>query len=77
MRTQEDAVTAKRTSRRVRLVRSIRELGSYSAIVLMLPGGTLIALSLWMLRHRTWLAARARRGLATLLAFAVGLIFPR
>ena len=61
----------------VRLVRSIRELGAYPAIALMLPGGTLIALSLWMLRHRTWLAARARRGLAALLAFAVGLIFPR
>jgi hypothetical protein len=43
----------------------------------MLPGGTLIALSLWMWRHRIWLAARARHGLAALLAFAVGLVFPR
>ena len=55
----------------------VRGLRSYAAIVLMLPGGTLIALSLWMWRHRTWLAARARRGLAALLTFAVGLIFPR
>ena len=55
----------------------VRELRSYAAIVLMLPGGTLIALCLWMWRHRTWLAARARRGPAALLAFAVGLVFPR
>ena len=59
------------------MVRSIRELGSYTAIVLLLPGGSLIALTMWMLRHRTWLAARARRGLAALLALGVGLIFPR
>jgi hypothetical protein len=62
---------------RVRLARPIRELRSYPAIVLILPGGSLIALTLWMVRHRTWLAARARRDLAALLAFAVGLIFPR
>jgi hypothetical protein len=55
----------------------MRELQSYAAIVLIIPGGSLIALSLWMFRHRTWLATRARRGLAALLAFAVGLIFPR
>ena len=59
------------------MVRSIRELGSYTAIVLLLPGGSLIALTMWMLRHRTWLAARTRRGLAAILAFGVGLIFPR
>jgi hypothetical protein len=54
----------------------MRELGSYAAIVLMLPGGSLIALTLWMLRHRTWLAARTRRALSAMLAFCVGLIFP-
>jgi len=77
IRTQEDAVTVRGTSWRIRVLRSIRELGSYTAIVLILPGGSLIALTLWMLRHRTWLAARARRGLAAILAFGVGLIFPR
>jgi len=65
------------TSWRVRLARPVRELGSYAAIVLIVPGGSLIALALWMLRYRSWLAARARRALAALLAFAVGLIFPR
>jgi uncharacterized membrane protein len=54
----------------------MRELGSYSAIALILPGGSLIALTLWMLRHRTWLAAHARHGLAAIVAFGVGLIFP-
>ena len=77
MRTQEDSVTARATSWRARLARSIRELGSYTAIVVMLPGGTLIALTLLTLRHRTWLAARARRGVAAILAFGVSLIFPR
>ena len=32
---------------------------------------------LWMLRHRMWLAARMRRVLSAILAFAVGFIFPR
>jgi hypothetical protein len=67
-------MTARGTSWRVRLARPIRELGSYAAIVLILPGGSLIALTLWMWRHHTWLATRARRGLAAILAFCVGLI---
>jgi len=62
---------------KVRLARPMRELRSYAAIVLIIPGGSLIALSVWMFRHRTWLASRARRGLAALLVFTVGLIFPR
>ena len=62
---------------RIRLPGAIRQLGSYSAIALILPGGSLIALALWMLRHRAWIAARTRRVLAAMLAFGVGLIFPR
>jgi hypothetical protein len=58
------------------LISRIRRLGSYPAIVLILPGGSLIALTLWIWRHRAWLASRARRGLAAMLAFWVGLIFP-
>jgi hypothetical protein len=77
MLTREDAVTVRGPSWRARLLRSMRELGSYSAIVSILPGGSLIALALWMLRHRAWVAARTRRGLAAILAFGVGLIFPR
>jgi hypothetical protein len=77
MLTQESAVTARDASWRVRLVRLIRNFGSYAGIVLLLPGGSLFALSFWMFRHRTWLAARMRRVLSAVLAFGVGLIFPR
>jgi hypothetical protein len=77
VRTEEDAVTVRGPSWRVRLLHSIRELGSYSAIVLILPGGSLIALAFWMLRHRAWVAARTRQSLAAILAFGMGLIYPR
>ena len=46
-----------------RLARFVRELGSYAAIVLMLPSGNLIGIAVWMLQHRTWLAALARQAL--------------
>jgi hypothetical protein len=62
---------------KVRLAGPMRELGSYAAIALTLPGGNLIALSLWTLRHRAWLAARARRGLSAVWTAGVRLIFPR
>ena len=79
--TRNDALTATRGSRwKVRLdrlARPIRELGWYAAIALILPGGNLIALSLWMLRHRTWLATRARQGLSAVWTAGVRLIFPR
>jgi|KBSSwiStaDraftv2_1062776.scaffolds.fasta_scaffold318669_3 hypothetical protein len=39
-------------------VRSVRSLGPYLAIELILPGGSLIALALWTYRHRR--AARER-----------------
>jgi hypothetical protein len=77
MRTREDAMARQGSNWKARLARPLRQLGSYPVIVLILPGGSLIALSLLMLRHRTWLAARARRALAAILAFGMGLIFPR
>jgi len=46
-------------------------------MALIFPGGNLISLALWMLQHRTWLAARALRGLSTAWTAAVRLIFPR
>jgi hypothetical protein len=77
-RSRDDAVTATRGRRwRVRLARSIREFGSYGAIALILPGGSLISLCLWMLQHRTWLAARARRGLSAAWAATVRFVLPR
>jgi hypothetical protein len=78
IRITRDALTATTGSRwRARLARSIRELGSYGAIALILPGGTLISLALWMFQYRTWLAARVRRGLSAAWTAAVHLVFPR
>ena len=36
-----------------RLVSVLRELGPYGAMALILPGGSLIALALWMSQHRS------------------------
>jgi hypothetical protein len=44
-----------------RVASSLRALGPYAAIELLLPGGSLIALSLWAYRHRSKLMARLRR----------------
>lgn len=38
------------------LAGSMRELGLYAALVLLLPGGSLIALVAWAVRHRRRLA---------------------
>jgi hypothetical protein len=45
----------------IRLASVLRALGPYAAIELLLPGGSLIALTLWAYRHRSQLAARLRR----------------
>jgi hypothetical protein len=57
-----------------RFATALRELGPYAAIGLLLPGGTLILMSLWAFRHRPWFAAHARRGLATVVAIGVSLM---
>lgn len=55
-----------RSSLITRLAAPVRGLGPYAAIELILPGGSLIALSLWAIRHRAWLATGARRVLSRL-----------
>ena len=45
----------------IRLAGVLRALGPYAAIELILPGGTLIAVAIWAIRHRRSIAARARR----------------
>jgi hypothetical protein len=59
------------------LAGSIRGLGPYAAIELILPGGSLIALSVWALRDRPWATTELRRVLVTVALVAVALIFPR
>jgi hypothetical protein len=44
--------------------RALRTLGPYAVVELVVPGGSLIVLSLWAIRHRAWLAAYARRAFA-------------
>lgn len=46
-----------------RLGSPIRGLGPYAAIELLVPGGSLIVLSLWVFRNRAWFIARLRRAL--------------
>jgi len=57
-----------------RFATALRELGPYAVVGLLVPGGTLILLSLWAFRHRPWFAARARRGLATVVALGASLM---
>ncbi len=35
-----------------RVLHGVREIGSYLLIALVVPGGSVIALALWVLRHR-------------------------
>ncbi len=43
-----------------RVATALREFGAYAAIALVVPGGTLILLSVWVFRHRSWLAGHGR-----------------
>ena len=54
----------------------LRELGPLTAIALILPGGSLIALAAWAFRHRTPIAASVGRTFMIGAAFAVALILP-
>jgi hypothetical protein len=47
-----------------RIVRSVRGVGPYAAVELILPGGTLIVLLVLAVRHREALMARVRGALS-------------
>jgi hypothetical protein len=55
----------------------IRKVGPYGAIGLLVPGGSLIALCLWAVRHRSWFVAHMRRTFALVAAVAAGLTVPQ
>jgi len=59
-----------------RLLKTVRELGPYTALALILPGGSLIALAVWALRRRTPVVAPAGRVFIIVAAFAAALILP-
>ena len=44
-----------------RIVPTLRELGPYAAVGLVVPGGSLLLLGAWAYKNRPWLAARLRR----------------
>jgi hypothetical protein len=55
---------------------SMRKLGAYAAVALIVPGGSLIAFAHWASQHRGWLTARTWRALFAIAALGTGLIFP-
>ena len=67
---------APRGSGMKRLAHTLRELGPYTAIALILPGGSLIALAAWSFRHRPRGAAPLARLFVVVAAFGAALILP-
>ena len=63
-------------SRMDRLRNSVRQLGPYAALALILPGGSLIALAAWAFRRRTPVMAPVGRLFIIVAAFAAALILP-
>ena len=59
-----------------RLLNTVRELGPYAALALILPGGSLIALAAWVWRRRTPAMGSVGRVLIVIAAFAAALILP-
>ena len=59
-----------------RLANVMRQLGPYTAIALIVPGGSLIALAAWTARHPTLITARMVRVLVVVAAISVALILP-
>lgn len=58
------------------LTARVRGLGPYAAIWLLLPGGTLIALCVWLMQHRAWTAIQRRRLLVAVAVLSGILVFP-
>ena len=63
-------------NRVLQLSGSMRKLGGYAAVALLVPGGSLIALFLWAFQQRGWLTPRTWRALVAVVALGTGLIFP-
>jgi len=72
---QQDAA-AEGGSSMNRFLNTVRELGPYTALALILPGGSLIALAAWAFRRRTPVVASVGRLFIIVTAFAAALILP-
>jgi hypothetical protein len=55
---------------------SMRKLGTYLAVALIVPGGSLIAFFMLALRHRGWLTSPNWRTVVRIAALGTSLIFP-
>lgn len=57
-----------------RVLAAMRGLGPYAALELIVPGGTLIAVSLWAFRHRSWFASHLRSTFAVLMGLGASVV---
>jgi hypothetical protein len=55
---------------------SVHKLGTYLAVALIVPGGSVIAFFMWALRDRGWLTGHSWRTLVGMAALGIGLLFP-
>lgn len=55
---------------------SMRKLGTYVAVALIVPGGSLIAFFMWALRHRAALTGANWRTVVRIAALGTSLILP-
>jgi hypothetical protein len=74
--TRKDAMLRQLINSPGQLSGSMRKLGAYAAVALLVPGGSLIAFILWASQQRAWLSPRAWRTLFALAALGTGLIVP-
>ena len=74
--TRKDAMVRQPFSSSARLSGSMRKLGAYAAVALLVPGGSIIAFVMWASQHRGLFTPRAWRAVFTLLALGTGLIVP-
>jgi hypothetical protein len=73
---RKDAMLRRPINSPAELSGSMRKLGAYAAVALIVPGGSLIAFTLWASSHRGWLTTRTWRVLLGVAALGTGLIFP-
>lgn len=74
--TRRDAMIGRLFNSPARLSGSMRKLGAYAAVALLVPGGSIIAFVMWASQHRGWFTPRAWRAVFTVIALGTGLIVP-
>ena len=74
--TRKDAMVRQPFNSSARLSGSMRKLGAYAVVALLVPGGSIVAFVMWASQHRSWFTPRAWRAVFTLLALGTGLIVP-